>query len=51
MVSTAPMSCAHQIVRASVISRPKTGSNYYQAQLDLPDKGRVIKELIVCAAD
>ena len=26
---------------------PQTGATYYQAQLGLPDKGRVIKELVV----
>ncbi len=27
---------------------PKTGTNQYHAQLGLPDKGRAIKELLVC---
>ena len=27
---------------------PKTGANHYHAQLGPPDKGRVIKWLVVC---
>ena len=27
---------------------PQTGSTQYHAQLGLPDKGRAIKELVVC---
>ena len=27
---------------------PKTGATNYHAQLGLPDKGRAIKELVVC---
>ena len=27
---------------------PKTGATHYHAQLGLPDKGRTIKELVVC---
>ena len=27
---------------------PKTGATHYHAQLELPDKGRAIKELVVC---
>ncbi len=29
------------------MSWPKTGANYYHAQLGLPDKDRAIKELVV----
>ena len=27
---------------------PKTGATHYPAQLELPDKGRVIKGFVVC---
>ena len=27
---------------------PQTGATQYQAQLELPDKGRAIKGLVVC---
>ena len=30
------------------MSWPKTGTNYYHAQLGHPDKGRAIKSMVVC---
>ena len=30
------------------LSWPKTGTTHYHAQLGLPDKGCLIKELVVC---
>ena len=28
--------------------QPKTGATQYHSQLELPDKGRAIKQLVVC---
>ena len=42
--------CATLIVRAGVMPWPKTEASNYHAQLGLPDKGRAIKELVVCWA-
>ncbi len=36
------------INRMSRMPWPKTGATQYHAQLGLPDKGRAIKEFVVC---
>ena len=40
--------CATLIVRVRGMPWPRTGPTHYHAQLGLPDKGRVIKGLVIC---
>ena len=39
--------CPTSIVRVGGMSCPQTGATHYHAQLELPDKGRAIKGLVV----
>ena len=40
--------CATLIDRVERMSWPQTGATYYHVQLGISDKGRAIKELVVC---
>ena len=36
------------MVKVGILPWPQTGATKYHAQIGLPDKGRAIKELVVC---